>query len=61
MGLYLLFHFHTPNSQVATTLHYLRNVNHSSNMLDSMEKAFKVSAPNCTKISTQIKSDLIPQ
>lgn len=49
------------HSQVATTLHYLRNVNHSSNMLDSMENAFKVSEPNCTKISTQIKSDLNPQ
>lgn len=49
------------HSQVATTLHYLRNVNHSSNMLDSMENAFKVSAPNCTKISTQIKSDLTTQ
>jgi integrase len=34
------------HSQVATTLHYLRNVNDHSNMLEQMENAFAVSAPN---------------
>lgn len=37
------------HSQTATTLHYLRNVNSGSDMLEEMETAFAVSAPNRTK------------
>lgn len=37
------------HSQVATTLHYLRNVNSGSDMLEEMETAFAVLAPNRTK------------
>lgn len=37
------------HSQVQTTLHYLRNVHDTSEMLSQMENAFAVAAPNCTK------------
>ena len=37
------------HSQTATTLHYLRNVNSGSDMLEEMETAFAVPAPNRTK------------
>ena len=46
------------HSQVATTLHYLRNVHDNSNMLSSMENAFRVPAPSCTKNSLEMSNDL---
>lgn len=40
---------HMGHSQTATTLHYLRNVNNGSDMLEAMETAFAISAPIRTK------------
>ena len=37
------------NSQTATTLYYLRNVNNGSDMLKEIETALAVLAPNRTK------------
>jgi len=41
------------HSQVATTLHYLRNVDKDSDMMEQMENAFSVDAPRGTKESEE--------